>query len=77
MIGVETDSLRPQSHRNYLPKDAKGGPKLLDAEEAKRRYVPIPLKYKTPERSGLTYEVKRGKQEHNIELDDIGPTAEK
>jgi hypothetical protein len=32
------------------------------------RYVAIPEEYADKERSGLTYEVKGGKQVHNIEL---------
>jgi hypothetical protein len=32
------------------------------------KYVPIPDKYATPETSGLTLTVQKGKQMHNIEL---------
>jgi hypothetical protein len=32
------------------------------------KYVKIPDKYKDPNNSGLTYEVKSGSQQHNIEL---------
>jgi hypothetical protein len=73
-IGVETEYLLQQSKLpNYMPADAQGGPKLTNPEEAKRKYVKIPGTYTNPEESGLTWTVKRGNQEHDIELEDGSP----
>jgi hypothetical protein len=33
------------------------------------KFTPVPVKYVDAETSGLTYQVKRGPQTHNIELD--------
>lgn len=40
---------------------------LADPERAKR-YVPIPPQYGDPDKTKLSYEVKSGKQEHDIDL---------
>jgi hypothetical protein len=45
----------------------KMNPKMADPERAKR-YVPLPARYRNPDLSKLTYEVKRGKQEYDIDL---------
>jgi hypothetical protein len=39
-----------------------------DPEAGKRRYMAIPPKYNDPDKSGLTYNVKRGAQEQDIQL---------
>jgi hypothetical protein len=55
---------RGMKERMELPpemKELSEGPKL--------KYVPIPLEYSNPETSGLTYEVQKGSQTHNIPLD--------
>jgi hypothetical protein len=33
-----------------------------------KRYVPIPEQYSDPESSGLTLDVKKGTQQHDIDL---------
>ena len=54
------------------PKDANVPKEVFEKSPLynapKLKIVPIPDKYKKVETSGLTYEVKRGKQEHNIDL---------
>jgi len=83
-ITVETKSLKPISIpggankgaiKSTLPpdimKDAPPGTdleKMFDFEGPAKKYVPIPDKYSDPDKSGLTYTVKSGKQEHNIDL---------
>jgi hypothetical protein len=74
-ITVETESFRP----SIMQRDASGGapafmkkyiqekdPQL--AEQRAKRYVRIPPQYSDPDKSNLTYEVKSGKQEHDIDL---------
>ncbi|HTU18415.1 MAG TPA: hypothetical protein VMG10_10180, partial [Gemmataceae bacterium] len=39
-----------------------------DFEERAKRYVPIPSQYADPDKSGLTYTVKPGKQPYDIKL---------
>jgi hypothetical protein len=72
-ITVETDSFRtsafqgggaPDFLKKYMQKKE---PELSDPNRAKR-YVPIPPQYSDPSKSDLTYVVKSGKQEHDIEL---------
>jgi hypothetical protein len=50
--------------REAFPKGAADGP----SPQTKGKRVPIPQQYGDPDKSGLTYTVKSGKQEHNIEL---------
>jgi len=45
----------------------KMNPKMADPERAKR-YVQIPPNYREPDKTNLTFEVKSGKQEHDIDL---------
>jgi hypothetical protein len=72
-VTVDTKALRPVSPKamkgpyanakapqEVLPKSAKGG----DASH----YVAIPPRYADPEKSGLSVEVKNGKNEQNIDL---------
>ncbi len=74
-ITVETESFRP----TVMQRDASGGapefmkkyiqekePQLL--EQRAKRYVKIPPQYSDPDKSNLTYVVKSGKQEHDIDL---------
>ena len=43
-------------------------PGFTPKAEADAKYVPIPNHYGDPARSGLSYAVQRGPQEHNLEL---------
>jgi hypothetical protein len=69
-VAALANSLRQKASlpKYKVPADAPAGYKPPDPEEARRRYVPIPANYTSPETSGLTYLVKRGKQEDPIEL---------
>lgn len=72
-ITVETDSFRPLA----VPQVPGGAsaklmkkmmePQSADPQRAKR-YVRIPAQYSDPTKSNLTYVVKSGKQEHDIDL---------
>lgn len=77
-IIVETQTLKPNpmakamaarmtKGKDIPPEMLKNSPFGQMQEEAK--YVAIPPKYSKAETSGLTYEVKAGKQEHNINLE--------
>ena len=66
-----------QSHGAAPPKMPSSGgkaptppPEIAPRTEDRRdtKYVPIPPRYKDPEKSGLTYTVSAGAQTHNIEL---------
>jgi hypothetical protein len=48
-------------------KDPKGG-RLKRVPEESKAYVPIPRKYRDPEKSGLTHTVESGSQTKNIDL---------
>jgi len=67
-IAVTNRSLRAAASmpKGSAPPGKQSG--SISPEEAKRRYVPIPTKYETPDTSGLTYAVKSGPQEHDIPL---------
>ncbi len=73
-ITVETTSARPPSVQErpgqkapeFMMKYVKEKDSKL-AERAKR-YVPIPEQYSDPAKSNLTYVVKSGKQEHDIDM---------
>jgi hypothetical protein len=72
-IAVETKTARPPTPpRGAMPKPPKDAPvpkgSMYDTEGQAKRYVPIPDQYADKDRSGLTYDVKPGKHEHNIEL---------
>ena len=73
-ITVETDSIRP----SVMQGDASGGaPEFMKkyiqekepqvVEQRTKRYVKIPQQYSDPDKSNLTYMVKSGKQEHDID----------
>lgn len=69
-ITVETKSLRPVSQKS-LPGPYARAPKDVLPQGVQgdaKRYVAIPDKYADPEGSGLSLEVKRGDQTHNIDL---------
>jgi hypothetical protein len=71
-IGVETSYLNRQTGRirNQPPKDAKmpEGYTMAGGGGDAKRYVKIPDQYEKADTSGLTYDVKSGKQTHDIEL---------
>jgi len=61
----------PGRARMGPPPDAKltpGAPTSFDLEANKEKYVKIPDNVNDPDRSGLTYTVKGGAQEFNIDL---------
>lgn len=70
-IAVETESLRPKEQKSLpgpyakAPKDAL--PPGLVMGDAKH-YVKIPEQYADAEKSGLSLDVKSGKNDHNIDL---------
>jgi len=81
-ITVETDTAKPANPQakqmaskmmpkgDKMPEGAEHSPFFqMKQQQSGDKYVAIPQKYKKPETSGLTYEVKRGKQEHNINLE--------
>jgi hypothetical protein len=74
-ITVETESARPPSGQGE--RGGKGAPDFMmkfikekDPKVAERgkRYMRIPEQYSDPGHSNLAYEVKSGKQEHDIDL---------
>lgn len=77
-ITVETESFRPPLVNvpaggggvspDFMKKNLeKMNPQMADPQRAKR-YVKIPAEYSNPDTSTLTYAVKSGKQEHDIDL---------
>jgi hypothetical protein len=73
LITVETSGLKPPAQKMPANKPPPGveppaGYKPLDFEERAKRYVPIPDRYSDPKQSGLTYQVQKGKQQHDIKL---------
>jgi hypothetical protein len=80
-VSVDTESMKPPmgmpaaAAKKYTapPPDPKVKTEAYvppDPGERAKRYVKIPEKYIDPERSGLTYTVKTGSQEFNIEISD-------
>jgi hypothetical protein len=71
-IAVETKTAKPNPMMSKMPKPPKDAPvpkgSMYDTEGQADRYVAIPDKYGDKEKSGLTYEVKSGTQEHKIDL---------
>jgi hypothetical protein len=63
---VAVSSLNPKSS-DFVAIEREGMPKPPPRPEVKG-WFPIPKKYDAPHTSGLTYTIKRGKNEINIEL---------
>jgi hypothetical protein len=59
-VTVETESVRPKPRPERHP---------TEKPEERPKSVAIPAKYADPSTSGLTYEVKQGKQTFDIRLD--------
>jgi hypothetical protein len=66
-VTVETESVRPKGKKKANPPKDQGNPPKRDKKQS--RYVPIPRKYASPKTSGLEYEVKKGTQTFDIQLD--------
>jgi len=73
-IAVETEWLRRAANRprNIPPGMKPGGFTPPDPAALAKRYVWIPEQYADPQKSGKTYTVKPGKQEHDIILEGGG-----
>ena len=74
-ITVDNSMLKPGAAKGggqRVGKQQGAGPRPggEDPTEIKGTYVPIPETYKDPKNSGLTYTVKKGKNEHDVELTD-------
>jgi hypothetical protein len=67
-IAVETTSPPPGTPQEGSGKITGGSMSVQGAPPPPGKYVPIPDKYKDPRTSGLTYEVKSGKQQHDLVL---------
>ncbi len=74
-ITVHTEYLKqqgqPRGARSYAPpKDQKApeGYQMGGDPAAAKHYVKIPDQYQDPDTSGLTYDVKKGDQTHDIPL---------
>jgi hypothetical protein len=73
-ISVETMTARPpKPPPGAMPKPPTDAPvpkgSMYDPAAQAKRYVPIPPRYADKDQSGLTYDVKPGKQVHDIKLD--------
>jgi hypothetical protein len=72
-IGVDNKMLKNVGHAAATRGAAGPGAKMPDAKEPepiKGKFIQIPTKSADPQVSGLTYTVKKGAQEHDIELKD-------
>jgi hypothetical protein len=67
-IIVETKSAAPPSAPGGVRMNMPAGAPNAPGADAGKRYVAIPEAYSSAETSGLSYEVKAGKQDHNIDL---------
>jgi hypothetical protein len=73
-IAVETESLnpanRPTGAMAYKPPGGQQAPAGLGGpmEDTSKRYTPIPEKYTTAERSGISIQVKSGTNPYDIQL---------
>jgi hypothetical protein len=63
---VAVSSLNPKSS-DFVPMQREGAPPPPPRPEVKG-WFPIPEKYDTPHKSGLTYPIKRGENKIDIEL---------
>jgi len=75
-ICVETESWNPRGKTMGMmnkapPGQASPAAPSGSAADMLKRYVPIPSNYSDPEKTPLTYTVKRGSQTHDIKLDPI------
>jgi hypothetical protein len=77
-ISVDTSSFKPQkgvfAYGSKPMKPPPGQPegsgyKPPDTQELAKRYVEIPEKYSDPNKSGLTYTVKSGRQDYDIKME--------
>jgi hypothetical protein len=67
-IAVETTPPPPGTPQDAGGKITGGSMSVQGAPPPPGKYVPIPDKYKDPRTSGLSYEVKSGKQQHDLAL---------
>jgi hypothetical protein len=67
-IAVETIPPPPGTPQDGGGKITGGSMSVQGAPPPPGKYVPIPDKYKDPRTAGLSYEVKSGKQLHDIPL---------
>jgi hypothetical protein len=68
-VSVSTESVRPKKAPGGDKIRPKGElKKIEDPDKGGRRFVVIPQRYSNPETSGLTLEVRPGRQQFNIEL---------
>ncbi len=70
-ISVQTSYLQMARARGYAPpKDQKApeGYQMGGDPNMAKRFVKIPDQYENADTSGLTYDVKRGDQKHDLEL---------
>jgi hypothetical protein len=67
-IIVETKSAAPPAAPGGVHMNMPAGAPNAPGADAGKRYVPIPDRYSQADTSGLSWEVKNGKQENNIDL---------
>jgi hypothetical protein len=59
----------PNQMGGMAAREGKEGPGMPGGGEAQKEVVPIPDKYASPETSGKSTTLNKGKQEYNIDLD--------
>ncbi len=70
-IAIENEFMNPEKLTgvpSYKPPPGKQGPKLPDREAMVKRYVRLPEVVSDPDKSGLTYTVESGTQDHDINI---------
>ena len=68
-VSVQTSYMRDTARTAKHYKVPEGAPPGLGGgPDLSKRYVPIPENYEEPDKSGLTWDVKRGDQTHDIDL---------
>jgi hypothetical protein len=67
-IIVETKSAAPAGAPGGVRMNMPAGAQNAPGADAGKHYVPIPEAYSSADTSGLSFEVKAGKQEYNIDL---------